>query len=229
MSIITKVILVVAAHPDDEVLGCSGTVARHVSDGDNVHTVFMSDGVTSRSGVDSNEVEARKQSAKNASNILGISESPRFLGFPDNRMDTIALLDIVQTLEQVINEIDPEVVYTHHLGDLNIDHQITHQAVLTASRPMPGNTIEAVLNFEVPSSTEWQFSTSNIPFCPNWFIDISDHLGTKLQALRCYEGEMREWPHARSYQSVEHLARSRGATIGVDSAEAFTLVRMVKK
>ena len=221
-----KVILVVAAHPDDEVLGCSGTVARHVSDGDNVHTVFMSDGVTSRSGVDSNEVEARKQSAKNASNILGISESPRFLGFPDNRMDTIALLDIVQTLEQVINEIEPEVIYTHHSGDLNIDHKITHQAVMTACRPQPEFCVREIYSFEVLSSTEW--STNN-PFIPNYYVDISDTLELKISAIKSYDSELRTFPHARSIEAIRALANYRGASVGVKAAEAFKVERLISK
>mgnify|MGYP006409935097 FL=1 len=220
----SKQILVVVAHPDDEVLGCAGTIARHVSDGDKVYVVFMSDGVTSRTGVESNEVEVRKQAAKDASNILGMVQSPRFLGFPDNRMDTVALLDIVQTLEQVINEIEPEVVYTHHLGDLNIDHKITHQAVMTACRPQPGFCVREIYSFEVLSSTEW--STNN-PFIPNYFVDISDILELKISAIKAYNSELRLFPHARSIESIEALVKYRGASVGVHAAEAFRLERKI--
>ncbi|MBT6052731.1 MAG: PIG-L family deacetylase [Candidatus Scalindua sp.] len=220
----SKQILVVAAHPDDEVLGCAGTIARHVSDGDKVYVVFMSDGVTSRTGVESNEVEVRKQAAKDASNILGMVQSPRFLGFPDNRMDTVALLDIVQTLEQVINEIEPEVVYTHHSGDLNIDHKITHQAVMTACRPQPGFCVREIYSFEVLSSTEW--STNN-PFIPNYFVDISDILELKISAIKAYNSELRLFPHARSIESIEALVKYRGASVGVHAAEAFRLERKI--
>jgi len=220
----SKQILVVVAHPDDEVLGCAGTIARHVSDGDKVYVVFMSDGVTSRTGVESNEVEVRKQAAKDASNILGMVQSPRFLGFPDNRMDTVALLDIVQTLEQVINEIEPEVVYTHHSGDLNIDHKITHQAVMTACRPQPGFCVREIYSFEVLSSTEW--STNN-PFIPNYFVDISDILELKISAIKAYNSELRLFPHARSIESIEALVKYRGASVGVHAAEAFRLERKI--
>ncbi len=219
-------ILVVAAHPDDEVLGCSGTIARHVSDGDKVHMVFMSDGVTSRMGVELNEVEVRKQAAKDASNILGIVESPRFLGFPDNRMDTVALLDVVQTLEQVINEIGPEVIYTHHLGDLNIDHKITHQAVMTACRPKPEFCVREIYSFEVLSSTEW--STNN-PFIPNYFVDISDMLELKISAIKAYNSELCVFPHARSVESIKALAIYRGASAGLNAAEAFKIERLISK
>ena len=222
----SKQILVVAAHPDDEVLGCSGTMARHVSDGDKVYVVFMSDGVTSRTCVESNEVEVRKQAAKDASNILGIVQPPRFLGFPDNRMDTVALLDIVQTLEQVINEIEPEVVYTHHSGDLNIDHKITHQAVMTACRPQPGFFVQEIYSFEVLSSTEW--STNN-PFIPNYFVDISDTLELKISAIKAYNSELRTFPHARSIESIKALAKYRGASMGIRAAEAFKVERLISK
>jgi LmbE family N-acetylglucosaminyl deacetylase len=222
----SKQILVVAAHPDDEVLGCSGTIACHVSDGDKVYVVFMSDGVTSRTGVESNEVEVRKQAAKDAGNILGIVQSPRFLGFPDNRMDTVALLDIVQTLEQVINEIEPEVVYTHHLGDLNIDHKITHQAVMTACRPQPEFCVREIYSFEVLSSTEW--STNN-PFIPNYFVDISDTLELKVSAIKAYSSELRTFPHARSIESIKALAKYRGASMGIRAAEAFKVERLISK
>jgi LmbE family N-acetylglucosaminyl deacetylase len=222
----SKQILVVAAHPDDEVLGCAGTIARHVSDGDKVYVVFMSDGVTSRTGVESNEVEVRKQAAKDASNILGIVQPPRFLGFPDNRMDTIALLDIVQTLEQVINEIEPEVVYTHHSGDLNIDHKITHQAVMTACRPQPGSCVREIYSFEVLSSTEWSTDTS---FVSNYFVDISDTLELKISAIKAYNFEIRNFPHARSIESIKALAKYRGASMGIRAAEAFKVERLISK
>jgi len=221
-----RTILIVAAHPDDEVLGCGGTMARHASEGDEVYVVFMSDGVTSRTGVESNEVEVRKQAAKDASNILGIVQSPRFLGFPDNRMDTVALLDIVQTLEQVINEIEPEVVYTHHLGDLNIDHKITHQAVMTACRPQPEFCVREIYSFEVLSSTEW--STNN-PFIPNYFVDISDTLELKISAIKAYSSELRTFPHARSIESIKALAKYRGASMGIRAAEAFKVERLISK
>ena len=221
-----KTILVVAAHPDDEVLGCGGVMARHVNNGDKVHVVFMSDGVTSRTGADSKEVDVRKQAAKEAGNLLGIEQPPRFLGFPDNRMDSIVLLEIVQALEQVIDEIEPEVVYTHHSGDLNIDHKITHQAVMTACRPQPGFCVRGIYSFEVLSSTEW--STNN-SFIPNYFVDISDTLELKISAIKAYCAELRTFPHARSIESIKALAKYRGASMGILAAEAFKVERLISK
>ena len=133
-----KKVLVVAAHPDDEILGCGGTMIRHVDEGDEVHVVFMADGVTSRSSKETllDEINKRKKSAIEACKIVG-TQQPEFLGLSDNQMDTYSMLEITQKLESVINNIKPEIIYTHHNKDLNIDHQLTHQAVMTACRPQP--------------------------------------------------------------------------------------------
>ena len=219
-----KKVLIVAAHPDDEILGCGGVIARHVNNGDSVHIVFMSDGLTSRTSIDLNEVKARKQSAKDASNILGVKNKPVFLGFSDNRMDTVALLDIVQPLEQVINEVEPKVVYTHHSGDLNIDHKITHQAVMTACRPQPGFCVREIYSFEVLSSTGW---STNTPFIPNYFIDISNVLDLKILAIKAYSSELRTFPHARSIESIKVLAKYRGSSMGIRAAEVFQVERQL--
>ena len=222
-----KIILVVAAHPDDEVLGCGGTMARHVNYGDKVHVVFMSDGVSSRVSAKDNEENERRKCANKASEILG-AQPPIFLNFPDNRMDEVALLDIVQSLEGVIYKIKPDVVYTHHLGDLNIDHQITHKAVITACRPQPEFSVKEIYAFEVLSSTGWNSSTIENVFIPNTFVDITRVWKKKTDALHCYNNELRDFPHARSYKGVETLAIYRGVSIGVEYAEAFNLERKIK-
>jgi N-acetylglucosamine malate deacetylase 1 len=221
-------ILVVAAHPDDEVLGCGGTIARHVVEGDKVHVLFMSDGETSRIYTNSREVEERQQVAIDASIVLGLRSKPIFLKLPDNRMDTVALLDIVKMLEKVINEIGPKVVYTHCLSDLNIDHKITHQAVMTACRPQPGFCVQEIYSFEVLSSTGWDSFSTESAFTPNVFIDIIKVWKKKVKALRCYDHEVRDFPHARSYKSVEALAVYRGSGVGIECAEAFQLERKIK-
>jgi LmbE family N-acetylglucosaminyl deacetylase len=221
-----KSILVIAAHPDDEVLGCGGTIARHLNDGDEIHVVFMSDGVASRIHANNEEVNERKQAAINASNILRVKNKPIFLGLPDNRMDTLALLDIVQSLEEIINEIKPEVIYTHHVGDLNIDHKVTHQAVMTACRPQPEFCVREIYSFEVLSSTEW--STNNL-FFPNYFVDISDTLELKISAIKAYNSELRTFPHARSIESIKALVKYRGGSMGIGAAEAFKVERLISK
>lgn len=222
----TKNVLVVAAHTDDEALGCGGTIAKHVAQGDTVYAAFLADGVTSRPEAREEEMEARNTAGSKAQQVLGITKS-YMLGFPDNRMDTVPLLDIVQKLESVLNEVHPQVVYTHHSGDLNVDHRITHQVVLTACRPVPKASIKEIYAFEVLSATEWN-TPGVTPFIPNVFIDISGHLETKMQALKAYELEMREVPHSRSLVNVRRLAEFRGNCVGVDAAEGLSLVRCVR-
>lgn len=218
-------ILVVAAHADDEALGCGGTITKHVAQGDTVYAVFLADGVTSRPGATSAELELRNTAAAKAHSILGIKQS-FMLGFPDNRMDAVPLLDIVQKLEAVIDEVQPNVIYTHHYGDLNIDHRITHQAVMTACRPMPGSSVKEIYAFEVLSATEWN-TPGCTPFIPNFFIDISEHLENKMNALLAYEQEMREAPHPRSLENAKRLAAFRGSTVGLSAAEAMVAIRVI--
>lgn len=220
-------VLVVAAHPDDDVLGCGGTIARYRAAGAQIHVGFLADGVSSRSddGVpDPEALRRRRDAAKRACEILG-EVSVSFGDLPDNRMDTVPLLTTAQEVEALVDEHRPDTVLTHHAGDLNIDHRLTHQAVVTACRPQPGHSVMTLLCFEVASSTEWQTPDRPPAFAPNWFVDISATLERKLEALEAYVDELRDWPHARSRQAVEHLARWRGATVGAEAAEAFVLAR----
>jgi len=220
-------ILILAAHPDDEVLGCGGTIAKLTENGINAHVAFLADGVSSRDRVNEEfleEIKLRRKAAQNACDILGV-KSVSFGELPDNQMDTIPLLDIVKNIESLITKYSPREIYTHHIGDVNIDHCITHRAAVTACRPQPGNSVDTFLSFEIPSSTEWQLPSSSQIFAPNWYVDISKTLDCKLAAIEAYRDEMREWPHPRSLQAVKHLAHWRGSTIGVDAAEAFMLGR----
>jgi LmbE family N-acetylglucosaminyl deacetylase len=222
----SKTVLVVAAHADDEALGCGGTIAKHAAAGDRVYAVFVADGVTSRPGGEPEELKRRKQATGDACAILGVS-TIEFLGLPDNRLDSLALLDIVQMLEEVIGRIRPDVVYTHHYGDLNVDHRITHQAAMTACRPLPGSTVREIYTFEVISSTEWN-SAGLAPFIPNLYVDIDEHIETKLKALEAYAPEMRAAPHSRSLEHARSLAKHRGNSVGVDAAEAFMVMRVIE-
>jgi len=223
-------VLVVAAHPDDEVLGCGGTIAWHTDQGDEVAIYIMSEGATSRTDVPDRlamaaELEGLRRSAREAAAILGASIS--FGGYADNRMDSVDLLDVIKSVERVISEFRPERVYTHHLGDVNVDHRIVHQAAVTACRPVAGQSVRSLLFFETPSSTEWQPAASDRLFAPNWFVPISSTMEKKRKALVAYASEMREFPHPRSLAAIEHLAGWRGACAGLTAAEAFMLGRMV--
>jgi LmbE family N-acetylglucosaminyl deacetylase len=221
----TKKILVVAAHPDDEVLGCGGTVARHSAAGDDVTVVFMTDGVGSRQQRDNDSSSMRKAAAQNAHRILGVKETIQF-DYMDNQLDRYPLLELVQSLENVVTRIAPEVVYTHHCGDLNVDHRLTNQIVLTALRPVPHSSVREIYTFEVISSTEW--NPMLLPFQPQLFVDVSKHMHKKLEALEAYAIEMRPTPHSRSVSHVSALAVHRGHTIGRNNAEAFMIARLIR-
>lgn len=222
-------ILVVAAHPDDEVLGCGATIAKHALNGDAVHIVILAEGVTSRDDYRdperrSAELAELSKAASEVQDILG-ANSLILHDFADNRMDSFDRLDIIKVIERHVREYSPEIIYTHHSGDLNIDHRIVHEAVITASRPSSGCHVETILFFEVPSNTEWQMPGSAQPFVPNWFVNVEATLEKKFLALEAYRSEVRPWPHPRSAEAVTHLARWRGASIGMEAAEAFILGR----
>lgn len=224
-------ILVVAAHPDDEVLGCGGTLAKHADDGDIVHVLIVAEGATSRSSSRNVEKDSEKlrllvSSAHQAAEILGI-HNVTFLNQPDNRLDSLDRLELIKLIEKHVRDIKPDVVYVHHSGDLNIDHRRLHEAVLVACRPQPCHTHRKILSFEVSSSTDWQPPSSNSPFVPTYYVDITHQLDRKINALETYYQEMKNWPHSRSVSSLKHLAHHRGSQVGVDAAEAFILLRQL--
>lgn len=224
-------ILVVAAHPDDEVLGCGATMARHAARGDSVHVLILAEGVTSRSAKRDRktaraQLSALARCAEQANSILGAS-SVSLERFPDNRLDSVDRLDLIKVVEDHVARIAPASVYTHNATDLNVDHRRVHEAVATACRPLPGTTVRRLLFFEVPSSTEWQVPASGAVFTPTVFIDVSKTLKLKIDALEAYATEMREFPHPRSLVAVKHLAKWRGASVGVQAAEAFMLGREI--
>jgi N-acetylglucosamine malate deacetylase 1 len=219
-------VLVVAAHPDDEVLGCGGTIARHVEAGDSVHLIFLADGETSR-GAGKAEVARREAAANRAAEELG-AHRPHFLRLPDQRLDSINLIDVVRALEGAIGGLSPRLVYSHHSSDLNLDHRVAAQAVLTGFRPLPGSPVAEIRAFEVPSSTEWSFGVMSTVFTPNLFIDITRTLPQKLRALGAYAGEIRPFPHPRSREAIEASAMRWGSVAGCERAEAFQIIRSIQ-
>jgi len=224
-----KNILVVASHPDDEVLGCGGTLYNLKKKGAKISVLFLSDGESSRKHPKIKQlILDRKKQALKAGKILGI-KNITFGDFPDNSMDTIPMLKVIQFIEKKIKEIKPDVIFTHFESDLNIDHQITSKAVITACRPIKNQTVKSVIFFEVLSSSEWNISIKNKSFKPNYFVDISKSLKFKLKALKLYKREMRKWPHPRSIQGVKLLSKTRGSSVGLSNAEAFILGRHIDK
>ena len=221
-----KKILVVAAHPDDEVLGCGGTLNQNKNK--IIQILFLSDGVSSRGENLNNEIKSRKNSAIKFSKTIS-KLKPIFLNFPDNSFDRVKFLDIVQEIEKVIQKFKPDTILTHSSSDLNIDHQITHKAVMTACRPQPNFCVKEIYSFETLSATHWQSPSMKNVFNPNYFVGVSDFMDKKIKALQCYDNEMREAPHARSYESVENLSKFRGSLVGVKNAEAFCVERIVEQ
>lgn len=216
-------ILVIAAHPDDEVLGCGATIAKHTKDGDKVQVAFIADGFSSREF----ESSERNLPASKASEILGC-EAPIFLDLPDNQLDIVPLLEIVKKIENIVNDFRPNIIYTHHFGDLNIDHQITHKAIITACRPQPDFCVKEIYSFETLSATHWQSSSMGNTFNPNYFINVDNFMDKKIRALQSYDDEMRDYPHVRSYEAVKNLAKFRGSAVGIQNVEAFVIERLIR-
>ncbi len=224
-------ILVIAAHPDDEILGVGATIMKHVQNGSNAEAIILGEGQTSRSFLGDNLavdlVEQLHDDTRKAGKIIGYSNI-HFSRFPDNRFDRVDLLDIIKVIEQRLKEYKPDIIYTHHGGDLNIDHRRTFQAVLTATRPIGDYCVKEIYAFETLSSTEWNFSNKSNVFLPNVFQDVSEYIEQKCQAMKQYQTELCEFPHPRSIEGIQIAAKKWGSVAGVRYAEAFELIRMVQ-
>lgn len=225
---IMKTVLVVAAHPDDETYGAGGTIARHVDEGDSVTVLFMTDGVGARH----DQSEMQKEAGRAACRALGVSDV-RFADLPDQRMDSMALIDVIIPISGVVNDISPDVIYTHHKGDANQDHRRIFEAVLVAARPVPGASVSELLCFEVSSSTEWgPGSQADWAFLPSVFVNIEPYRDAKRKAIDAYRGthenEVKPFPHPRSQEAVDACDVARGVSVGMTAAEAFAAVRQLR-
>jgi LmbE family N-acetylglucosaminyl deacetylase len=224
-------ILVVAAHPDDEILGCGGTMARLAREGHEVRIAILAEGMSSRyahrEDADPRQLQHLHARAQQAADKVGAKEVV-LCKLPDNRLDTVPLLEVVKLVEELVARFRPEVIYTHHPGDLNVDHGVVHRAVLTATRPVPGQCVRDIYAFEVPSSTEWAFQRLEPSFRPSVFVDITETLETKIEALACYDTETRKFPHPRSAEVLRAIATRWGSVAGLPAVEAFELIRSVR-
>ena len=231
-------ILVIVAHPDDEVLGMGGTIAKHTFNGDKVHVVYLTTGITSRrnSGHSNKstydvsikdeklmdkEIKELQKDALKSNKILGVKDSI-FYNFPDNELDSISRLKIIKVIEKEIQKIKPDVVYTNHYGDLNIDHKLVYESCLTACRPVNKKN-PALFSFGVISSMEWNYPIS---FNPNYFVNISKNISTKIRAMKAYRNELKKFPHPRSIENIEFTAKKWGTVCGKNYAEAFEIIRI---
>lgn len=223
------IVAVIVAHPDDEVLGCGGAIARHVADGDTVHVLTYTDGVSSRGALEDAAVAigTRAMEHGHAARVLGLTSWRGVTGpaFRDQQLDTSGLLTLAREASRAVDEWAPAVVYTHWPHDLNQDHRAVAQAVLIATRPWSCG-VRRVLACEVPESTAAAFGGP--AFAPNWYVPLDDtQVAVKLRALAAYQSERRDWPHPRSESQVRSLSEARGAAVGVPYAEAFVLLREV--
>ena len=232
-SLRNKKIIIIVAHPDDEILGLGGTMNKLINEYEvETRVVILGEGITSRSNKrDSNkwkkELETHKKNIYQAAKCIGYHEI-RTYDFPDNRFDSVDILDIIKTIEKEIEEFSPEVIFTHHIGDLNIDHQVTFQAVATATRPMTDEIVKTIICFETPSGTEWIPSTDLRKFNPNMYVEISLlNLNSKIKAMESYNYEKRKFPHPRSPESLKILAEFRGINVGLKLAESFSIIRNI--
>ena len=225
-----KKILVVASHPDDEILGAGGTIhkcSEHLSSV--TKAVILSKGVASRLDKENEafheEIARNEHDIQRATSIVGFKEFEVF-NLPDNEFDTVSLLSVIKIIEEQINSFKPDLILTHHNYDLNIDHRITSQAVMTASRPV-GSSLQ-IASFETPSSTEWQFPDNHLSFNPNLFVKLEkDSIDAKMNAIEAYTGEVRDYPHPRSSLALEIIAKRWGTVIGTEFAEAFRIHRLI--
>lgn len=229
-------VLVVSAHPDDEIIGMGGTLKK-ISKGNNIEILFLADGITARKqgGFENSikyeitekqkktmriEIEKRKEHAKNALKLLGVKQT-KFLDLPDNELDLVPFLKIVKEIETEIEKTKCDTIFTHHYNDLNIDHRFAYEASITAARPLQNSRINSIISFEAISSSDWRHPYS---FKPNMFIDISKELPLKIRALKEYKNEIRKFPHPRSKEAIEASAIRWGSLYGYKAAEAFEII-----
>ena len=218
-------ILIVAAHPDDEILGCGGSIIK-LKKNHEIKVIFLTNGVSGRIN-NKKKIIKRKKECLRLFNFLNLTQ-PIFFNFPDNQLDSVSLLKIVKKIEKVTRTYKPDTVITHYENCLNIDHRIAYQATITACRPLKRSTVSKILSFEIQSSTDWVLS-KNKNFQPNYFIDISSTIKKKIDAMNFYKSELREYPHSRSLKAIRSLASVRGVSAGLKYAEGFVLVRKIKK
>lgn len=220
----SNTVLVIAPHPDDEVLGCGGAIARHADLGDEVHILVVTRGDPELYPDD--DEEAIRQESFAAHQVLGVTQT-HFLEFPAPRLDTIPSYQLAAAIAQVMHQLQPQIVYLPHHGDIHVDHQRVYQATLVAARPINGCSVRRLLCYETLSETEWCPPAGDNAFIPTVFVDITPHLERKLKAMACYAAEIKQFPHPRSLPALEALATFRGATVSLPAAEAFMLVREI--
>tara|TARA_A100001388_G_scaffold277120_1_gene266959 strand:- start:1455 stop:2144 length:690 start_codon:yes stop_codon:yes gene_type:complete len=221
-------VLIIVAHTDDETLGMGGTICRHIDEGDNVFAVSMTDGISSRKEYKKKAAIDRNIASKKASSELGFNWIKQE-SYPDNELDSISLIRVVRSIEEVKRKVNPKIIYTHSSADLNIDHRIVNQATLTAFRPKSNEEWIEIRAFEIPSSTDYGHKSITSTFYPNLYIDITKFFNMKIKALKNYEEEMLSTPNSRSFEGIQNLAKYRGNQVGLEYAESFEILRKIDR
>lgn len=229
---LNKKILVIAAHPDDEILGCGGTIAKYIKQGAKVKTIILTKGISSRYEKITNKVKniqsKLRKSSMLANRAIGVKEIS-YYDLSDNEFDNKSLLSLVKILEKEIKKFKPNKIFTHFINDLNIDHQYIAKAVITAARPEYKSSVSEIIFFEVNSSTDYQINSNGMQFEPNFFVDISKTLKNKKNALNLYKSEMKKYPHSRSVKAIIDKNITTGNSFGLLACEAFQIVRKIEK
>lgn len=218
-----KKILVIVAHPDDEILSMGATMRKMINRGDKVKILILATGLTARESI-SISIENHRKNAIAANNVLGVIDVV-FGDFLDNQMDTYPLIQVIKYIEKVVLDYKPDIIFTHHEFDLNVDHRVTARAVLTATRPNTPTFVPLLYTFEVLSSTDWNFGQAYSKFSPNTYIDVGDEIEYKIEAMKFYNSEIMDFPHQRSEEGIRILAMKSGSEIGIFYAERFSLIR----
>ncbi|MFQ5866774.1 MAG: PIG-L deacetylase family protein [bacterium] len=217
-------ILVIAAHPDDEVYGVGGTIVKHIREGDEVFVCILTDGASTQYPGNKTMIKQKKEEARKSTEILGIKKI-YFFDLPDMQLDTIAHVKVNKAIEEMISRIMPDIVYTHYWGDVNKDHRVVFESTMVAVRPSFKHTIKRILLYETPSSSEWNAPILTDKFIPNVYVDISETISKKIEAMKAYESELREFPHPRSIEAVTTYVKKNGLVIAKEAAECFLLIR----
>jgi N-acetylglucosamine malate deacetylase 1 len=212
-------ILILAAHPDDEVLGCGGSIAKWFKDGHEVYVHIVSEGTTAQ--YDAGKIAVKRENAKLVKEILGI-EKYYFSDYPDAQLDTVPLLELTKAIGKIVEEIKPEILISHHYGDTNQDHRRVFEAAIVVARPQPNSPIKKFMSYEVPSSSEWgKMSYRNSAFNPNYFVNITNYIDLKLKAIEAYNIELRPFPHPRSIEGIRNISAIRGQSVGIEYCEGY--------
>ncbi len=220
-----KNVCIIAPHPDDEVLGCGGIMAKYASSGSKVYVLIMTRGTSKLYGDE--KIENVRREAKEAQKIIGVTET-RFLDFPAPELDTISVAEISRAIEKILKEWQINILFLPHNGDIHSDHSVVFKAAMVAARPINDYTVKEIYCFETLSETEWAHPFSNDVFIPNFFVDTTDFFQTKIGAMKCFKSQLREYPSSRSLEALEALSKFRGSTVGYHYAEAFMIIRIIQ-